>query len=204
MKDDGWNEGVMNDEEWQKWAATYAKETQPLPPIVKRVLSDRKRGLIGLTLVYLISALLIVLEIPELQNAHTTTALMSPLLAMVLVLVLAVGVHGLTWGAFRRTGVTPLRALSDLERRHAARRRLMRFLPWITAFGVLGTMGIEAASMTAARHFDLWSAVGTIAICGVTVGLVSLTVKRVGKVIDRDLRQTAEARRLLTEGEDAP
>jgi hypothetical protein len=75
-------------------------------------------------------------------------------------------------------------------------------MPWPTGFIVCGTIGFEAASMIVAGRFELSAAFGTLAVCGVTVGLVWWTVKRVGKVIDRELRQAAEGRRLLTEGED--
>jgi hypothetical protein len=193
----------MSDEEWQRWAATYAKEVRPIPPVIARARTDRKRAVIGLTLVYVIVALLVVSELHNLRHAPTLVAFASSLFAVISVVVLIVGLHVATWGILGRSGSAPLQLLSDLERRHAGRRRLIRFMPWVTGLLVCGTIGFEAASMIAAGRFDPLAAVGTLAICGLTVAFVSWTVKRVGNLIDRELRQAAEARRLLAEGDDA-
>jgi hypothetical protein len=130
-------------------------------------------------------------------------ALTSSLFAMVCILAIIVGIHGATWGILGSRGGAPLELLTDLERRHAGRRRLLRLMPWLTGFIVCGTIGFEAASMIAAGRFDLWAAFGTLAVCGVTVTLMWWTVRRVGDLIERELRQAAEARRLLADGEEA-
>ena len=192
----------MTDEEWQRWTATYAKEERPIPPVMVRARTDRRRAFIGLTLVYAIAAMLALSELQSLRHAHTILALTSSLFTIVCVLILIVGLHVATWGIVGPTSSAPLALLADLERRHARRRRLLRLMPWMTGFVVCGTIGIEAASMIAAGRFDLSAAFGTLAVCGVTVALVWWTVKRVGNVIDRELREAAEARLLLTEGDD--
>ncbi len=192
----------MSDEEWRWWAATYAKEVRPIPPVMARARTDRRRAFIGLTFVYVIAALLILSELQNLRHAHTVMAVTSSLFTIVCVVALIVGLHVATWGIVGRTGSAPLQLLADLERRHAGRRRLIRLMPWLTGFVVCGSIGLEAASMIAAGRFDVSGALGALAVCGVTLGLVSWTVKRVGSVIDRELRQATEARRLLTDGED--
>ncbi len=73
-------------------------------------------------------------------------------------------------------------------------------MPWLTGFVVCGTIGFEAASMIAAGRFDISDAFGTLAVCGMTIALVWWTVKRVGNLIERELREATEARRLLAEG----
>jgi hypothetical protein len=192
----------MSDEEWERWAATYAKEVRPIPPVMARARTDRKRAFIGLTSVYVLAALLVLSELRHLRDAHTSLAFASSLFSMVFLLAFIVGIHVATWGILGRTGSAPLQLLADLERRHARRRRLLRLMPWLTGVIVCGTLGFDAASMIAAGRFDFWPAFGTLAVCGVTVGLVWSTVKGVGKVIERELRQAAEARRLLMEGDD--
>jgi hypothetical protein len=192
----------MSDEEWQRWAATYAEEVRPIPPVFRRALTDRKRAFVGVTLVYVLVGLLILSELRHLRDAHTSVAFASSLFSMVTLLAMIVGMHVATWGILGRTGSAPLQLLADLERRHAGRRRLLRLMPWLTGVIVCGTLGFEAASMIAAGRFDVWPALGTLAVCGVTVGLVWSTVRGVGRVIDRELRQSAEARRLLMEGDD--
>jgi hypothetical protein len=199
VRDKSWNEGVMSDDEWQSWAETYAREARPAPPIVGRALTDRRRAIIGIALVYVMGAALIAAGIENIRQARTTVALASPLFTIAFVLILMACVHAVMRGAFGMTGGTPLQLLEDMERRHAARRRLARLLPGLTGLGAAGAIGADAATMIAARRFDLPSALETLAACAVTVGFVWLTVKRIGRLIDRELREAAEARRLLTE-----
>jgi hypothetical protein len=193
----------MSDEEWQRWAETYAKEVRPIPPVMARARTDRKRAFIGITSVYVLAALLVLSELQNLRHAHAIVDLASSVFVMVSLLAMIVGMHGATWGILGRTGSAPLQLLADLERRHARRRRLLRLLPWLTGFVICGTIGLEAASLSAGRRFDLSAELGALAICGVTGGLVWWSVKSVGRTIDRELRQAAEARRLLTEGDDS-
>jgi len=194
----------MNDEEWQRWAATYAREERPMPPVVARARTDRRRAAVGLTGMYALAALLVSSAVSELRQAETAAAQASPLFVIGFVLVLIGAVHGATWGMLGRAGATPPALLADLERRHAGRRRLMGLMPWFTALAVGGTIAVEVASMYAARRFDLGSALGTLATCAATVAFVWWTTRRVGRLIDRELREAAEARRLLSEGEEGP
>jgi hypothetical protein len=65
-----------------------------------------------------------------------------------------------------------------------------------------GTVALQLMSMLATGRFDLPATFETIGTGAATLALVWLTMRRVGNLIDRELRQTAEARRLLTEEDD--
>ena len=193
----------MSDDEWQRWAVTYAKEVRPIPPVMRRARTDWKRALAGLTVVYLVAAFLVLAGLRELRGAHTIVAVASALFTMLCGPIVIVGLHVAMWGKFGRTGRAPIDLLADLQRRHAGRRRLIRFLPWLTGFAVCGTIAIQVMSMLAAGQLDLPPALATLAICAATIGLVWFAIRRTGKVIDSELRQAAEARRLLAEPDDA-
>ncbi len=192
----------MSDEEWQRWMATYAKEGRPIPPVMGRARTDRQRALIGLTGVYALGGTAILAELSELRQHHTTAALASSLFTALCVLIIIVGVHVTTWGILGRSGGAPLDLLADLEGRHARRRRLARLLPWITGLVVGGTVAIQVMSMLTTGRFDLPATLETVATSATTIALVWFVKKRVGAVIDRELRQSAEARRLLAEDDD--
>ena len=192
----------MSDEEWQRWMATYAKEGRPIPPVIRRARTDRQRALIGLTGVYALGGIVILAELSELRQQHTTAALASWLFTPLCVLIIIVGVHITTWGILARSGGAPLDLLADLERRHAQRRRLAGFLPWITGLVVCGTVATQVMSMLATGRFDLPATLETVATCAATVAVVWFSMKHFGAVIDRESRQSAEARRLLTEDDD--
>jgi hypothetical protein len=177
----------------------YAQEQRPMPPVLARARTDRKRAILGLTAGYGIVALLALAEVHELSHAHTPGAIASSLFPLVAGLIIIAGVHMTMRGTFAAGARAPLDLLADLERRHAGRRRLIRLMPWLTGLAVAGTIAIAAAEMLAARHFDPWSAAATLASCGATVALVRFVIKRVGRLIERELRAAAEVRRLLSE-----
>ena len=189
----------MNDEEWKRWASTYAREQRPMPRVLGRARTDRKRAILGFTVLYALAALLAPRYVRELSAAHGWVAIASSLFMLLFLLAIIVGAHVTMRGTFAPAAGAPLDLLAALERRHAGRRRLMRFMPWLTGVGVCGVIATAAAETLAAGRFDLWSAAATLATCGVTVGFVGLTIKRVGTLIERELREAAEARRLLQE-----
>jgi hypothetical protein len=192
----------MTDEEWNRWAATYAREQRPVPPVLARARTDRRRAILGMAGVYVLAAGLALAAARELLHARTAADIASNLILLVLVVALAAGVGLAMRGAFGHAGGTPLELLADLERRHARRRRLIRFMPWLTGAAVAGTLATEVAQMAAAGRFDPASAAGTLATCAATVGFVWLIATRVGRLIERELRAAAEARRLLAEGDE--
>jgi hypothetical protein len=191
----------MSDEEWQHWQATYARGARPLPPVMKRARTDRRRALLGMAMIYVISAFLLAPAIRELARAHTAPALASPLFTFVFLAVLIGGAQVAMRGTLGRSGGAPLDLLADLERRHAGRRRLIRFMPWLMVFAVGGTVAVVAAPMIAAGHVDAGDALATIVACAVTIWFARRTMTRVGALIDRELHEAAEARRLLAEDE---
>ncbi|HEY7376428.1 MAG TPA: hypothetical protein VIF57_29990 [Polyangia bacterium] len=192
----------MNDDEWNRWAATYAQEQRPMPPVLARARTDRGRAVLGATLVYGLAALLVLSDARHLLRSRSWPTVSSFAFTLVFAAVVIVGMHVAMWGTFGHGSGTPLDLLADLERRHAGRRRLLRFMPWLVGFAVLGTVASVAAEMIAAGRFDAGAAAGMLIVAGVAVGFVWLTMRRIGRLIDRELREAAEARRLLSESDD--
>ena len=77
----------------------------------------------------------------------------------------------------------------------------MRTIPWLVGASMAGNAGVLAARMIAAGRFDLASACGTAAYCAATIALAWLVLRRASSKIDRELREAAEARRLLADEE---
>ena len=173
-----------------------------MPPVLARAKTDRRRTLVAVTIGYALAAAVVLSDARSLLRTRTWPAVTSSVFTLVIVLAVIVGVHVAMWGTFGHGASAPLELLAELERRHAGRRRLLRFMPWITGFAVIAAVATTAAQMIAAGRFDPASAAGTLAAWGATVGLVWLSMKRVGRLIDRELREAAEARRLLSEGDD--
>jgi hypothetical protein len=192
----------MNDEEWNRWVSTYAQEQRPMPPVLARARTDRTRAILGVAIGYTIVAVLALAGAHELSHADSWAAIAGALFPIAGGLAIMVGMHVTMRGTFASAAGAPLDLLAELERRHAGRQRLIRIMPWMTGCLVAGTVAIAAAQMLAARRFDPLSAVATLAICAATVGFVRLVVRRVSRLIERELRAAAEARRLLRDDED--
>jgi hypothetical protein len=105
--------------------------------------------------------------------------------------------HIMTRRQFRRDGESPTALLDGLERRHAARLRTMRWMPWLTGVVVLAAIALVSGQMIAARHFDLTSALVMVACCIVTAAYTRFVIKRVGAKIANDLADVAHAREQL-------
>jgi hypothetical protein len=172
-----------------------------MPPVLARARTDRKRAIVGFAVAYALAAFLALSSVRELSLARTWASIASSLFLLLFVLAVVIGVHVAMRGTFAAGTGAPLDLLADLERRHAGRRRLIRFLRWITGLGVGGVIATGAAEMVSAGGFDPWSAAGTLATCGATLAFVGFTTRRVGKLIERELRAAAEARRLLGDEE---
>jgi hypothetical protein len=192
----------MTDEEWKRWASTYAQEQRPMPPVLARARTVRARAILAFTLAYALAAGLTLISLHELPRAETWPERASSLFVPLFVLLMILGMHVTMRGTFARAAGAPLELLADLERRHAGRRRLIRLLPWMTGVGVGATIALEAAQMRAAGRFDPSGVASTLAVCAATVAFVRWVTRRVGKVIERELRAAAEARWLLQDLED--
>jgi len=192
----------MNDEEWNRWAATYAREQRPMPPVLARARTDRRRAILGAAFVYALAAWVTLSDAGHLLRSRAWPTVLSFVFTLVFTAAVVAGMHVAMWGTFGHGSGAPLDLLADLERRHAGRRRLLRLLPWLTGFGLIGTVAAVAADMIAGGRFDPAAAAGVLAVGAVAAGFVWVTVKRIGRLIDRELREAAEARRLLSESDD--
>jgi hypothetical protein len=192
----------MNDEEWNHWAWTYAQEQRPMPAILVRARTDRGRAILALAIGYAIVAVMALAGARELSHADSWAAIAGALFPIAGGLAIMIGVQVTMRATFASAARAPLELLADLERRHAGRRRLIRIMPWMAGLVVAGTVAIAAAQLLAAGRFDPASAAATLAICAATAGFVRFVVRRVSRLIDRELRAAAEARRLLGDDDD--
>jgi MFS family permease len=184
----------MSDEEWDRWQSAWQAEKRPMPKVLARARSDRRRAIVGM-------AVFSVLVAGEIASAIAILAHSpAPLAVASAVLVLAMSI-GLTFGAFlamrgtwAASGGAPLALLDELERRHAARRRLMMVTVVGTAFIVTGTLVVGVLAWQKGDPAALLRHVATSAF---TVGFVWLVNRRVGRKIEQELRDAGEARRLL-------
>jgi hypothetical protein len=148
---------------------------------------------------YVISLGLLAVSIVALAQAHTAIDAAPALLMMIFLAALVVGVQIAMRGTLGRpaAGGTPLEMLAAQERRHAGRRRLIWMLPRFLGLLFVFAVGIEIASMIAARRFDLPGTLAVLAAFAVTAWFVRAVTTRVARIIERDRREAAEVRRLL-------
>ncbi|MFT3764051.1 MAG: hypothetical protein QM820_00780 [Minicystis sp.] len=173
-----------------------------MPSIVKRAESDRLREIIGFVGIYVISGGLWAVALPHLGRARTLVEAGPPITVILVTLAVVIGAHASMRGTWRADGATPLALLDALERRHAGRRRMMRWMPWLTGAAVAGTIGTIAAIMISVGHFDADLAARTAGTGLFTIGFVWLVLRTTSRKIDRELREVAEARRLLAEDDE--
>jgi len=98
----------MNDDEWNRWAATYAREQRPMPPVLARARTDRKRAILGLMVAYGLAALLAVPDVRQLARAHTWVPIASSLFMLLFVVAIVVGAQAAMWGTIGRGSGAPL------------------------------------------------------------------------------------------------
>ncbi|APR77254.1 Hypothetical protein A7982_02601 [Minicystis rosea] len=191
----------MSDAEWERFKATFKQGGRPMPSIVKRAESDRRRLILGFVGIYAIVAVQLGFAIRALARARDLVGASEPVMTVLVTLAIVVIVHVSMRGGFRDDGSAPLALLEGLERRHAGRRRMMRWMPWLIGAGIAGTMGTMTATMIATGQFQPGPAATTAATCLASIALAWIMIRRVGTKIDRELREAHEARRLLTEDE---
>jgi hypothetical protein len=189
----------MSDAEWDRLKATFQKGGREMPAIVKRAEGDRRREIIGFVGFYAIIASLVGPAVAGLWHARTAIQIASAAQTLLLSGAMVIVAHVAMRGTLGAAEGTPLALLDALEWRHAGRRRLARALPWLTGACLAGTIALAAARMIAAGHFDPGAAAITAVVCLATAALLGVTLDRLGKKIDRDLREVAEARKLLAD-----
>jgi hypothetical protein len=186
----------MSDQEWERWKTTFQQGGQPIPRVLKRARRDRRQAVVGLVLVYVILAVTMGSQVPALRHA-TPADVVAFVLALLGAAAMIVAVHVTMRGTFRATGAAPLDSLAQLERRHAGRLRLVRMIPWFAAFAVVGDVATEGFTMRALESLA-WL------VAGLAVYFMVFVRLWLRPRIDRDLREVAEARRLLGEVGDEP
>lgn len=189
----------MSDDEWARWKRTFQSGGKPMPNIIKRAKTDRLRAVVGVALVYVIAAGELAFAVPRLLAARTAVEAMAPLVIIAAMILIGVAVAVSVRGTLGASGATPNELLDALERRHAGRRKLGRFMPWGIGFCTLGTLGSVTAAMIAAGELVPALAAVTVALGAFTVGSGWLVIRHTNRLIDRELREAAEARRLLAE-----
>jgi hypothetical protein len=189
----------MSDDEWERWKAVYAQHARPIPSVLGRARTDRARARGGLVVLYLLSIAIAAPVLLDLRETRSAFEVARSLVGLGMLALLVVGARLAMRGTIGRPTGEPLALLAGLERRHAGRQRLVRIMPWLTGVLVTETVGFAVAEMVRARSFDLASALATAAACGLTIWLVRFTIKRTSRLIDRELREAAEARRLMSE-----
>jgi hypothetical protein len=189
----------MSDDEWTRWKRTFQAGGKPMPNVIKRAQTDRRRAIAGVVGFYVIAAGEVAFALPRLLAAKTAVAAMAPLVILVGMLVLGVGMAVSVRGTLGPSGTSPTDLLDALEKRHTGRRRLIRFMPWGIGFVTASTMGTVVVVMISVGQLSASLAATTAGLCAFTAAFGWLVIHRTRKGIDRDLREVAEARRLLAE-----
>jgi hypothetical protein len=189
----------MNDDEWDRWQAAYAQHARPIPPVLRRAMTDRTRARWGLRVVYLLSIAIAAPALLDLWRTRTPFEVVKSVVGLATLALLVVGARIAMRGTIGSPTEEPLALLAGLERRHAGRRRLIRIMPWLLGAMLVETVGITIAEMVRARAFDPGSALATVVACGAAIWLVRMSMKHTARIIDRELREAAEARRLMSE-----
>ncbi len=181
----------MSDEEWERWKETFRRAGRGEPPaVVRRAMRDRRRAILGVTVFYLLCAALLLHGLLRLRDDRGVVEVGSLVVEAGILLILGVGAplarRG-TWGGGDSAPV--LERIAALERRHAGRRRLMRLVVCAMAFTVVGNLVL----------FALRADYGRLAECAFSVAFAWLVLGRTNRLIERDLREAAEVRKLLAE-----
>jgi hypothetical protein len=192
----------MSDPEWERWTSSFRKEARPLPPILKRARTDRRREILGFIGIYAIGLAECVAAVDGLLKARTMLDAAPCILILATVAAAVVGAHVAMRGTLGAHGQAPLELLDAMAARHEGRRRLARFLPWCTGFLLFGIVGLAVAALIEKGRIDWGFVAVTLAAGGLTAGFVWFVVRKTHRLVERELAEISEARRLLT-SEDA-
>jgi hypothetical protein len=187
----------MSDHDWDTWKTLWKEGGRPMPEIVTRARTDRQRAMMGMAMAYVIVAAELTSVVVMVRHARTLLDYGAPVVITSTCAFILVGMHAAMRGTWEAFGATPEALLGALERRHKGRLRLCRILPWATSYVVIGTLGLVVAESVARGHHSLLVALFTTAVCLGTVGFAVWVIRRTRRGVERDLREVAEARKLL-------
>jgi hypothetical protein len=154
----------------------------------------------ALVLAYVILAGTMASQVPALIHASTRADIADFALGLLGGAAILVALHVTMRGTFRAAGAAPLEALAQLERRHAGRLRLVRAVLWI--FGCVLAATVAQAVVTEGFSmlvFERLAKTEAAPVVWIVVWFVVFVRLWMRPRIDRDLREVAEARRLLGE-----
>lgn len=184
----------MSDKEWERLKETFRKAGSGAPPrVAKRALTDRRRAILGMIVLYMLCGANLVGEWAHVSNSGGVARLGPFALTVIIVLVLGIGAPLAMRGTWGVDSASVVERISALERRHAGRRKLARLAAWAVAVSVAGSLALSALDGRWMR----------LVACGVSVGFAWLVLARIHRVIERDLREADQARDLLREAEPA-
>ena len=189
----------MSDDEWTRLRGTFQKEQLAMPSVLTRARNDRKRVFVGRLLVYLMLLPVALLQVPPLRRAVTLADFGAPLFIISMVAIILICVHVALRGTLAEGRLTPLELLNELEKRHAGRRKLLRFLPWIGAYVLSGMIVAAVHGWVAAGRVDVPTIILLVVILAYAIGTHIFLDRWARGRITRDVKAVAEARRLLAD-----
>ncbi len=171
-----------------------------MPAVVRRAWTDRRRAKLGMSFFYGIFGVVGLAQVPYFLHPRPANEYVGLFVVDTALFALAARMHAALRGTWGELAQTPREALAAMERRHAGRLRLGRFMPWGVAYLLAG---VVCASMADAGEGHLTSAraVGVVLALSASGASSWLAHRWVKAKIDRDLREVKEARRMLGEGE---
>lgn len=187
------------DQEWKRWKTTFQKEERPMPNVMNRARSDGRRARLGLAGIYAVATLEVFGQTPDIRHARSLGGLMGPFAVLSAMVLIIVGAHVAMRGSFKEAGATPRELLAAMEKRHMGRLRLVRFMPWAGAYVVAATLAVAAREWVRAGRVDPLTAVAEVGACALVIALMIWVGRRTREVIQRELSEAAEARRMMEE-----
>jgi hypothetical protein len=153
--------------------------------------------IIGFVGLWFLAAMQIAIAARWFSHARDALDVTASLVIFVFAAIVLSSSHFTARGQFGRTSDTPAALLGALERRHIARLRMMRWIPWLTGAVVTATIALTIATMLAVRRFDAFTVVSVALCCAASIGYSRFVMKRVGAKIGAELRDIARARELV-------
>ena len=187
----------MSDEEWERWRAAFQKGGRVMPDIVRRARIEGLRARWGMGAIYAVATAAVLFELWSLVHKDGMLDRAMIALACVFVGVMVGAASAAIQGTWSAQGDAPLEALAALERRNAARERVLVVKRWglgifcVASFALSIALGRGVPGEPPSKL--AWLAVPVVALV--------LVNRRLRARFDRDRREIAEARKLLAEPE---